>query len=133
MKKWLIEWLGGYPDFMSAIKALKKSDDVPAKNALLTEAVKHLFNAIDANDILHKEKGQHVFMGRVLTESEYTSLCSEAQNLVGMRIWRVLKMDIRYQLNKKMFEESNITVDVMWGKLVLYLDDIIRTRLQKMK
>lgn len=130
----LITWLGGFPDFEEALAHLKKSDNVVAKNALLTEAVKKLFNTIGPDDILRmNERGEWIFMGKPMTPADVQSLKEEARILRGMRLWRVLKTDIRHQLNKKMFEESRITEDLLWGKLLTYYDDIIRTRLQSLK
>lgn len=134
IRRSIIEWLGGYPDFDSALAQLKKSDDLLAKNRLLTEAVKKLFNTIGADDILKTdEQGMWTFQGKPMSPADMIGLKEEAKILRGMKLWRVLKMDIKYQLNRKMFEESRITEDVVWGKLILFHDDIIRTRLQKLK
>jgi hypothetical protein len=135
MRQYLIKLLGGYPDFDSALEALKDTDDVKSKNALLTEATKKLFNTIGADDILRvdPETKLWVFQGKTLSEADMINLREEAKILRSMKLWRVLKMDIRYQLNRKMFEESRITMDLVWGKLILWLDDVIRTRLQTLK
>lgn len=133
-RRLLIQWLGGFADFNEALTHLKQSDDIASKNALITEAVKKLFNTIGPDDILRaNERGEWIFMGKPLTPADVLSLKEEAKLMRGMKLWRVLKMDIRYQLNKKMFEESRITEDLLWGKLITYHDDIIRTRLQNLK
>lgn len=113
-----------------AIRRIKKVNDEARKHEILTEAVKHLFNTISAEDILRKDNGDVRFENRVLTPTEVNQIKAEARQLLGMKLWRVLKLDIKYQLNKKMFEEVTITADVLWGKLLLFYDDIIRTRLQ---
>ena len=133
MKNWLIKKLGGYADLDSAIDAIKSSNDLGRKNKLLTEAVKRLFNTIDADDVLKITADGWMFQDRKLSELETSELKQQAIQLTGMKLWRVLRMDIKYQLNKKMFEESNITTDLLWGKLMLFYDDIIRTRLRKIR
>lgn len=132
MRKWLIEKLGGFPDLDSAIASIKAMDDLKRKHKVLTEAVKHLFNAIGPEDILREEKGVFIFRGKPMTQAESDLLRAEAEQFVGSKLWRVLRMDVRWQLNKKMFIEPNITMDVLWGKLLLFYDDIYKTRLQKL-
>jgi hypothetical protein len=123
--------LGGFPTIESAIQALKELDDLPAKNKILTEAVKHLFNTVSYEDILKtKSDGTMEFMGKPLSEGQANQLRDEAKILVSLKLWRVLKTELRYQLNKKMFEESHMTIDLVWGKLILWYDDVIRTKLQ---
>lgn len=135
MRRYLIKLLGGYPDFQSALEALKNTDDIDLKNELLTEAVKHLFNTIGPDDILHQdhETKLWMFQGKPMDQADIINLKEEAKILRSMKLWRVLKMDIKHQLNKKMYEESRITMDVVWGKLILWYDDCIRTRLQTLK
>ena len=117
-----------------AIKWLKEIDDSDLKREILTLAVKKLYNAISADDILRQQlDGTWLFQGKPLMGVEVAQLKEEANYLLGMRLWRVIKLDIRYQLGKKMWEEANCLDDILWGKLLTYLDDIIRTRLQKMK
>ncbi len=113
---------------------IKNSNDVLAKHAILTEAVKHLFNTIGPDDILRKDvKGQWIFENKVLHSSEVEDLKVQALALLHSKFWRVLQADIKFQLNRKMYLETNITMDMMWGKLVVYLNDIINTRIERMK
>lgn len=134
MRKYIIELLGGFSSFDDAIEHVKKTNNEAAKNALITEAVKKTFNIISADDILKMdERGQWYFTGKPLTPADILSLKEEARILRGMKLWRILRIDIQYQLNKKMFEESRLMQDLISAKLLSYLDSIIRTRLQSLK
>ena len=115
-----------------AIRWLREIDDADLKRQILTEAVKKLYNTIGPDDILRQTQDGWIFQGRPMTSSEVTQLKEEAAHLRGMKIWRVLKLDIRYQLGRKMFEEARVKDDIVWGQLVTWLDDVIRNRLQKM-
>lgn len=116
------------------LQEIKDSNDVLAKHTILTEAVKHLFNTVGPEDILKRNsKGEWVFENRVLHKAEVEDLQVQAISLINSKFWRVLQADIKFQLNRKMFLESNITMDMMWGKLVLYLNDIINSRIERMK
>ncbi len=116
-----------------AIKLLREIDDENLKREILTEAIKKLYNTIGSDDILKQNPdGTWMFQGRPLTGIEVSNLKQEANEIKGMKLWRVIKMDIRYQIGKKMFEEAKVKDDLVWGQLLTYLDDIIRNRLQKM-
>ena len=116
-----------------ALKQGKYADD-KTKNMILTEAVKHLFNTISADDILKENPdGTINFKGRMLTPNYRKDLREQAKLLPDLMLWKVLQADIKYQLNKKMFDEPLITQDVMWGKLLLYYNDVIKTRIDKLK
>ena len=117
-----------------AIKFLKEIDDADLKREILTEAVKKLYNTIEADDILRQQPdGTWLFQGRPLIGVEVAQLKEEANYLLRMKLWRVIKWDIKYQLGKKMFEEAKVKDDLVWGQLLTYLDDIIRSRIQHMK
>lgn len=134
LRRAVIVWLGGFPDTWSAIRHIREIDDADSKAFVLSEAVKHLYHAIGADDILHQEKnGIWLFRGKPLTSVEVSQLREEANYLRGMKLWHVIKLDIRYQLGKKMFEDARVKDDIVWGQLLTYLDDIVRTRLQNMK
>lgn len=135
MRRWIITLLGGFPDFESALEALKKTENIELKNKLLTEAVKRMFNTIGADDILRvdEETGMWFFQGKPLSKEDVMSLKEDARILRASKLWRVLRMDVRYQINKKMYEEGALTMDYIWGKLLLFYDDIVRTRIKNLK
>ena len=119
-----------------ALWLLKRAKYAPpeTKNLILTEAVKHLFNTISADDILKENPdGTIRFEDKVLTSSYRQDLREQAKLLSSLLLWKVLQKDIKYQLNKKMFEEARITEDVLWSKLLMWLNDCINTRIEKLK
>lgn len=119
-----------------ALWMLKQSKyaDERTKNMILTEAVKHLFNTVSADDILKENPdGTIRFEDKILTENYRKDLREQAKLLPELLLWKVLQADIKYQLNKKMFEEPLITQDVMWGKLLVFYNDVIQTRIKKLK
>lgn len=133
MKKYLIELLGGFPDLDSAIQFIKKTNNETAKNDILTEVVKKLFNTISSEDILRYEDGEYIFQGRPLLPEELQQLKAEAEFFRKSKLWKVIDKDVKFQLNRKLYNEANITTDILWGKLILYYHDIINTRLSKFK
>ena len=133
MRKWLIKKLNGFCNIDDAIKHIKEIDDRERKKEILSEAVKHLYNAISADDILHQNPdGTWMFLGKPLTGVEVSNLKEEAAMIRGMKLWFAIKQDIRFQIGKKIWEEAKVMDDILWGQLLVFLDDIIRNRINKM-
>lgn len=104
---------------------------IPEKKVkVLTDTVKHLFNTIGPDDILREEDGAWFFQDRSLTDPEKQLLIGEAKLLMGMKLWKILQMDVLHQANKKMFTESIDLFDLTIGKGWLYVLDCFRTRLE---
>lgn len=143
MRKWFIEILGGYATAEDAVSA--KGGFLTLENALehirklqlkerqvlLTLAVKKLFNTIGPDDILKPVGGgQWMFEGKTLTKGQVELLMLEAAQLDQMLLWKVLRKDILYQANKKMYLLAENDLQVITAKFWLYTFDVMRTRLK---
>lgn len=114
-----------------ALLLLKLLKSENARHFVLTEAVKHLFNTVSAEDLLKFNiDGTIQFEDKVLPASYKKDLQEQAKLLPSLFLWKVLKKDIQYQLRKKMFEQTSVSQDLLWGKLITFYDDIIRTRIE---
>lgn len=100
---------------------------------ILTELVRDLFNSIDEDDILREEIDGKWYVGdKELQDAEKKLVISEAQIFLKGKVWNVLQRDIKYLANKRMYINSRTEMDLVAGKLLLYLLDIIKTRLQSL-
>lgn len=145
MRKWLIDilirrsdrkWIAERLDLLlgidDAITRIRQKDSVE-KYEILTLAVKKLFNTVDADDILHvNEYGQWMFEGRPMLDAEVKALIEEAKTFQAMKLYRVLITDMKYQANKRMYVKSETILDLVAGKLLVWLIDVIKDRLKKM-
>lgn len=130
MKNWLITKLGGYPDIDSLLKVVDKHED---KHKILTEAVKHLFNTIGEDDILKENsKKEWIYADKILNEDRKKLLISEAKVFTNTRLWKVLQADVKHQLNRKMFDRSQADIDLIAGKIGLFILDALKTRLNSL-
>ena len=127
---WLIRLLGGYPTISDAIEAIKEDKD---KRRILSLAVKDLYNTIGADDILKEVGGKWIVGGRELTDGEKNQLIAEAKQFYDTHLWKILRNDIQYLANRKMFILSQTQDDLVAGKMFLYTFDAIETRLKRMK
>jgi hypothetical protein len=126
MKRYVIEKLGGYPDIKAALYAIEN------RHIVLTEAVKHLFPIVSPEDVLRRDKttGMLIFRGRQLTRAEEDMIRDEAVRFTDSKLWHILRTDIKYAIHKKMFEEANDEMGMMVGKLMLFYDYVIKTRIE---
>lgn len=104
------------------------------KDDILSEAMSELFNVISEDDILRENPdGSWSLGGKPLAEEIQKQIVAESQVFVKTRLWQqVLQYDAKYQSNKIMFEKSKTEVDMLGGKMLLYLLDIFKTRLKSL-
>lgn len=114
-RKTIIRWLGGWHD-----------EDV------LREAFKELWLPLDPEHILHSKDGVLHLMGKPLRPDQIETVKLEARQLSQMKLWGILKLDVRYHLSRKMFEECRVKEDLVWGQLATFLWDIIKTRVEQL-
>ncbi len=130
MRRQLIEKLGGFPDVNAALDSIKDSKD---KYAILTTAVKRLFNTVGPEDILKENSsGQMMYEGKIMTVGEKVLIMAEAKQLIESRLWKILQDDIKYQANRKMFILAENEMQLAAGKFWLYTLDAIKTRLSSL-
>jgi hypothetical protein len=128
-RKLLIEKLGGFATVEDAIEEIRKKQ-LKERQVILTLAVKRLFNTIDADDILKPHNGaEWRFEGKMLNKGQIELLMLEAAQLDQMLLWKVLKKDILYQANRKMYLLAENDLQVITAKFWLYTFDVMKTRL----
>ena len=128
-RKLFIEKLGGYATIEDAIEAIRNKE-LKERRVILTLAVKKLFNTIGADDILKPVGDQWMLEGKPLSKGQIELLMTEAAQLEQMMLWKVLRKDILYQANKKMYLQSENDLHVITAKFWLYTFDVMTTRLR---
>lgn len=128
----LIKRLGGFATIDDAIEGIR-AKSLKERHVILTLAVKKLFNTISADDILKPlAGGEWSFEGKTLSKGQVDLLMMEAGQLEEMLLWKVLRKDILYQANRKMFLQAENVEHVVTGKFWLYTFDTIKTRLSSL-
>lgn len=103
------------------------------KQDVLTERVKDLFNTINEEDILQELKGgDWRFEDKKIEKPTQELLIAEARRLLSSALWKVLKKDVQWQANKRMFLKGQGEMDMIMGKAWLYVLDCIKTRLESL-
>ena len=101
------------------------------KHKILNEAVADLFYSVTIDDLFSDKTGKWMFMGNELKDHEVRKIVLEASNLKNSYLWKVLKTEMRYQANLKMFDEARNDYDLIAGKQILFNLDVIQTSLNK--
>ena len=131
LKHYLVYKLGGFvsvDDFIGKVNKLSYQE----KHKILTRAVKKSFNTVGSDDILKvADNGKWLYEGRELTETEVQHLKETAENFKNSRLYKVLDKELKYQANRRMFIDSQNVNDLVAGKLLLFLWDVVKTRLKR--
>ena len=102
------------------------------KHWLLNKLLKHLFNAVTADDILSYRGGQMYRGGRVLSNAEVQELVTGAQALKQLRIWHQLIDELKWVANDRIYNKSVTTQDLTFPKAVLYVVDIMSRKIDNL-
>lgn len=99
---------------------------------VLREAFKETWLPLNPDDILQFKEGALHLMGKPLRADQIESIKLEAAQLTQSKLWGIIKLDVRYHLSRKMFEEMRVKEDLVWGMLATLLWDIIKTRVEQL-
>lgn len=93
---------------------------------------KHLFKTIVEEDLLRVRGGKMYVRGQELTQEQTEILREQAFALQDSMLWRYLKLDLKHQAIRKTLNDSQTMEDVISGKLLLYLIDVVEKRLENL-
>lgn len=129
--KWLSKKLVRFISVDDFIEHVRNRGSLKEKHQILTQAVKRLFNTVSADDILKETEQGMMFEGKVLVKAEADAIREHAVVFRDSKLYKILIKDIKYQANRRMFIDSKTEMDMIAGKLILFNEDIIKTRLKK--
>lgn len=111
------------------------------RKKLIKYAYRHLFNIINEEDILRvmdipfRTKDGIVYRkamfyrGKELSPERVEALRRSAEMFTDSDIWKILRNEVRYIANRKMFEESGSTIDLIYGKAILRTIEVMEKKL----
>lgn len=96
--------------------------------------VHQLFNTIDEDDILQIIGDKVGLMGgRELDAEKISRIKEDAQRFQNSLIWKILKNEVKFVANKRMYEKGITTDDILAGKLMLHILEIFERKLRQIK
>jgi len=102
------------------------------KITILNWIVKNLFNGITDDDILHHD-GQTLYLGKKpLSQRDVKEIVTGAKVIQEMYAWQLISKELKQIANQTMYEKSKSVDDMVFGKVMLLVIDLIEKKLKKL-
>jgi len=90
------------------------------KLKLLNFLMRHLFNAVTSEDIVQKRGNKYYLRGKALTVGEINDYKVSFASMRNSKAFKEIMKTIQAQANYRMYQGSNNTEDLVFGKAMLY-------------
>ena len=95
--------------------------------------VKHLYKTISVDDLLKADKQGRLYIGsKLLTKESSDRFREEAEKILKSPLWPLLRTEVEYHAVQKVLHKSESMEDVVSGKLMIYILDIISAKLKSL-
>jgi len=98
-----------------------------------------VFNTISEEDILRIERSTHPsksdvwhYKNAALTQAQVDFLKDQAASFRKSELWQILSDELRWHAQQKGLVKSQTTEDIISSKILLYLVDVIDSKLNSM-
>jgi hypothetical protein len=98
-----------------------------------------VFNTISEDDILRIERSGSPtksdvwhYKGDALQQAQVDLLKKQASSFINSELWKILSTELRYQALQKGLVKSQTAEDMIASKVLLYLTDVIDSKLKSM-
>lgn len=87
--------------------------------------VKDLYNGIMVDDVFQVAAGEVHLNGEKITKEQKEVYRDEALKILHSEIWKEVVKQLQLASNKRMYEKSETTDDMFFGKAMLYNLDLL--------
>ena len=94
------------------------------KLKLLNYCIKNLYCGIVEKDIVRIERKTIYIGDKKLAENHKKEIISQAKLIKELELWKILQERSKFTANQRMFNLSKNFDDVVFGKAVLYINDV---------
>lgn len=95
--------------------------------------VDDVFNTITDDDVIEViTPTKWRYKDKELTAGQILALRNQATVFYRSDLWKILKDELRYLAQKKAMEKAQTEEDIFASKMLMYLTDVIDSRLKKM-
>ena len=96
------------------------------RNYLIHFIVRNLLKSITEEELLRVNKnGKIICRGRVITREMQDQIQVEAEYIKNSITFKLVTDDMKYLANQTMFEKSSKFDDMVFGKAMLYVIDVL--------
>lgn len=103
------------------------------KHKIIQYLVKHLLVAITEDDVLTLTNRGYYLGKQKLTPEEVTHLKEEVNSFKESILWKLLKNEVRFMANLRMFEKGISSEQTIFGRAMLYNLEIIEKFIERCK
>ena len=91
---------------------------------------KHLLRFISEEDLLRPDgKGGIICRGKKVSREMQDQMAAEAEYIQNSITFKLLMTDMEFLANQTMFKKSSSFDDMMFGKVMLYVIDILKKKI----
>lgn len=102
------------------------------KRKLINILVRKLFKFVTVDEILLQKKDGFYVGERKIEQKFMKELKGQANILLDMEVYQLVRKELTYVADKRMFEASADYDDMMFGKAMLYCLDLIHQKFTKL-
>jgi hypothetical protein len=92
----------------------------------------HLFNSITEKDILRWNGNSFIIGDKILPDTDSYDIISGADGIRNSLVWQLIVKDMKGASNKMMYQKSESTDDMIFGKACLYMIDVMESKLDNL-
>lgn len=101
---------------------------------IINKLASKLFGIVTEDDILRVgPDGRVYYKDKPLPKEQVYALKETATKFSETLLWQIIKDELTYQGGKKLYYKSTTEEDIIQGKMMLYIVDIIKSKVQHIK
>jgi hypothetical protein len=102
------------------------------RRKLINLLVRHLFRFVTVDDILVQKRDGFYLGDRKIEMKFIKELKGQADIILDMEVYQLVRKELMYVADKRMFDSSVNYDDMMFGKAMLYCLDLIHQKFTKL-
>ena len=89
-----------------------------------------VFNVISEDDLLNIKGKEWKHNGRTLDITEIKNLIEQAQLMERLKLWAMLKTELKYHAQDRLTNKSKTESDLIAGKMMIYIIELLENRVK---
>ena len=119
-------------EFETIIKIFEKEDKKELQKLFINWLIKDVYHFVSDDDILQRRDNKMFFKGKALTNDQVKTIQEDAERFKNSQIWHFLHKELEYQAADMGFAKARGEDDMLRGKLMLLLVNIVNEKLQSL-
>ena len=113
-------------------KQFEKQGKKELQKLFINWLIKDIYHFVGDDDILQRRDNKMFFKGKALTNDQVKTIQEDAERFKNSQIWHFLHKELEYQAADMGFAKARGEDDMLRGKLMLLLVNIVNEKLQSL-